>query len=391
MSEIELHGYADDGYGKVADAFRRNFTQRGEIGAAVALYDGERAVVDLWAGYRDRRRGLEWERDTIVPVYSCTKGVAALVVAALVSGGHLDYDEPVARYWPEFAAHGKGAVTVRALLDHRAGLHALSGPPLTIADLGDLDRVAVVLAAQRPAWTPGLRQGYHTISFGLFVNELVRRADPRGRSIGQVLAEDIAAPLDLDFTIGSADPQRLGRLAKLVRTGGLAIRHERDPAWQLGIELLVRRGDFYRSTISPDLGMPEHFDRPELLEVEVCGSNGIGNARALARVYGAAVGGSPKLPVGEAILRHLAEPGPAAESDAVLRVPTRYHAGFRRSCDRFAFGSADHRAYGTPGLGGALGFADPATGLGFGYTPNRLGLTINADVRCRALMAAAFS
>ncbi|MEV6275220.1 serine hydrolase domain-containing protein [Nocardia sp. NPDC051832] len=374
----------------MVDAFRRNFAERGEIGAAVALYDGDRPLVDLWAGLRDRRHRLPWDRDTIAPVYSCTKGVTALVVATLVSAGHLDYDEPVARYWPEFGAHGKAAITVRQLLDHRAGLHALHGPPLAITDLADLDRVALVLAEQRPAWTPGTRQGYHTISFGLFVNELVRRTDPRGRTVGQVLAADIAGPLELDFAIGSAEPRRLARLAALVRTGGFAVRHERDMAWQLGVELLLRRGEFYRSTLSPDLGMPEDFDRPDLLGVEVCGSNGVGNARSLARLYAAAVAAVPKLPIREEVLRRIAEPGDAAARDAVLRVPTRYHLGFRRSCPRFAFGSAGHRAYGAPGLGGALGFADPASGLGFGYVPNRLGLSINADVRCRALFRSAF-
>ncbi|MBL1079423.1 beta-lactamase family protein [Nocardia sp. 2] len=390
MRELVIHGHAEDGYGKTVDAFRRNFAERGEVGAAVAVYDGEKPLVDLWAGYRDRARRLPWERDTLAPVYSCTKGVAALVVATLVAAGHLDYEQPVARYWPEFGAHGKAAITVRDLLDHRAALHALHGPRLTIADLADLDRVAAVLAEQRPAWAPGGRQGYHTISFGLFLNELVRRADPRGRTIGQVLAEDIAGPLDLDFSIGSAGPQRLARLATLVRTGGLDLRHERDIAWRLGIELLVRRGDFYRSTLSPDLGMPERFDRPDLVGVEVCGSNGIGNARSLARLYAAAVTAAPKLPVGEGILRRMAGPSGPAERDAVLRVQTRFHLGFRRSCSRFAFGSADHRAYGAPGLGGALGFADPATGLAFGYVPNRLGLTINGDVRCRDLFETVF-
>ncbi|WP_063712663.1 serine hydrolase domain-containing protein [Nocardia concava] len=388
MTEIMTHGYVAEGYGRVADAFRRNFAHHGEIGAAVAVFDGDTPVVDLWGGLRDRERRLPWERDTIAPVFSSTKGVAALILAMLVTRGQLDYDEPVARYWPEFAARGKGEVTVRQLIDHQVGLHILRGTRMTLADLHDLDRVAGVLAAQRPAWTPGTRQGYHPVSIGLFINELVRRADPAGRSIRHFLAEEIAGPLGVDFTLGLDADLGGDRIARLVRTNGLELRYERNLPWNQAIPALLRRGQLFRALAVPDLGMPEDFVRPEVMSVELPGSNGVGSARGLARIYAAGLTG--ELPISGSVRARLADAGPVPAPDAVVKTTTRFHLGFRKSCPTFPFGSADHRAYGTPGLGGSLGFADPHTGLSFAYVPNRLGLTLNGDNRCLRLSRAVF-
>ena len=168
MGEVaEVHGEVAAGFEPVADAFRRNFARFGEIGAAVAVYDGDRPVVDLWAGFRDRRRQLPWERDTMVPVFSSTKGMTAFAVASAVSRGVLDYQAPVAQYWPEFAAHGKESITVRQLLDHRAGLPVLDRV-VRLSDMADRDRLAEILADQKPLWSPGTRQGYHPITAGLY-------------------------------------------------------------------------------------------------------------------------------------------------------------------------------------------------------------------------------
>ncbi|MFE3190954.1 serine hydrolase domain-containing protein [Nocardia sp. NPDC059240] len=388
MTETMTHGAVAPGYGRVADAFRRNFERHGEIGAAVAVFDGDTPVVDLWGGWRDPVRRLPWERDTIAPVFSSTKGVAALVLAILVSRGQLDYDEPVARYWPEFAARGKGEVTVRQLIDHQVGLHILRDTRMTLAELRDLDRVAGILAAQRPAWTPGTRQGYHPVSIGLFINELVRRADPAGRSIRQVIAEDIAGPLGVDFTLGLGADLGGDRMVHLTRTQGLALRHERNIAWNQAIPALLRRGQLFRALAVPDLGMPEDFVRPEIMSVELPGSNGVGSARALARIYAAGLTG--ELPIADEVRARIGDPGPVPAPDAVLKTTTRFHLGFRKSCPTFPFGSPDHRAYGTPGMGGSLGFADPETGLSFAYVPNRLGLTLNGDIRCLRLAHAVF-
>ncbi|AYF74273.1 class A beta-lactamase-related serine hydrolase [Nocardia yunnanensis] len=388
MTEKTTHGAVAEGYGRVADAFRRNFERHGEIGAAVAVFDGQTPVVDLWGGQRDPVRRLPWERDTIAPVFSCTKGVAALVLALLVSRGQLDYDRAVADYWPEFAAHGKAAVTVRQLIDHQVGLHILRGTRMTLADLRDLDRVAGILAAQRPAWTPGTRQGYHPVSIGLFVNELVRRADPGGRSIRHFVAEEISGPLGVDFTLGLDAELGGERIVRLIRAQGLDLRFERNIPWNQAIPALLRRGQLFRALAVPELGMPEDFVRTEVMSVELPGSNGVGSARGLARIYAAGLTG--ELPIAARVRAQLSAPGPVPAPDAVLRTTTRFHLGFRKSCPTFPFGSPDHRAYGTPGLGGSLGFADPETGLSFAYVPNRLGLTLNGDQRCLRLVRAVF-
>ncbi|MEU0876467.1 serine hydrolase domain-containing protein [Nocardia brasiliensis] len=391
MSETPtVHGEVESGFGPVADAFRRNFTQHGEIGAAVAVYAGDRPVVDLWAGHRDRRRTLPWERDTIVPVFSSTKGLAAFTVAAAVSKGLLDYEEPVATYWPEFAAHGKAAVTVRQLIDHQAGLSGLD-PIVRLPQVADLDGLAAILAAQKPAWRPGTRHGYHAITLGLYQGELLRRVDPQRRTLGRIFAEDIAKPLGLDFFIGLPAEQGLERIATMAPTRGLdALRFERDLPLRIAAQLAAKRGLAYSALTNPRVGDPVRATRREFLEVEMPGSNGVGNARSLAKVYGAAAGRTGALPIDDALLDRLAAADTADDvppGDLVLLLKTRYHLGFRKSGGEFRFGS-DKRAYGTTGLGGSFGFADPTTGLGFGYTMNRLGLAVLDDVRSRNLRAA---
>lgn len=391
MSEhLMIHGEVESGFGPVADAFRRNFAQHGEIGAAVAVYAGDRPVVDLWAGYRDRHRTLPWERDTIVPVFSSTKGMAAFTLASAVSQGLLDYEEPVAKYWPEFAAHGKGAVTVRQLIDHQAGLSGLD-PVVKLKQIADLDGLAPILAAQKPVWKPGTRHGYHAITLGLYQGELLRRVDPRHRTLGRIFAEDIAKPLGVDFFIGLPADQGLERIATMAATRGLdALRYERDFPLRIGAEVAAKRGLSYAALTNPRTGSPARATRREFLEVELPGSNGVGNARALARVYGAAAGRTGALPIDETVLDQLATGDIATDvpaGDLVLHIKTRYHLGFRKSGGEFRFGS-DKRAYGTTGLGGSFGFADPTTGLGFGYTMNRLGLAVLDDIRSRNLRKA---
>ncbi|MRH89424.1 serine hydrolase [Nocardia sp. SYP-A9097] len=391
MSEqVTVHGEVDSGFGAVADAFRRNFAGHGEIGAAVAVFEGDRPVVDLWAGWRDRKRGLPWERDTMAPVWSSTKGITAFVVAAAVSRGLLDYEAPVAKYWPEFGVNGKESITVHQLLDHQAGLAALDRP-VRLRDMADPDGLAVVLAEQKPLWQPGTRHGYHPITAGLYQGELIRRVDPEHRTLGRVFAEDFAKPLGLDFYIGLPESVSLDRVATLSATEGLDIlRYERDLPLRIGVQLYAKRGLSFRALNSPQVGAPARAARREFLEVESPAAGGVGTARSLARVYGAAAGNTGELPIDAELLDRLASADTAQDvpaEDLVLLTPSRYHLGFRKSCGSFRFGT-DARAYGTTGYGGSLGFADPATGLGFGYTMNRLGMAVLDDVRSRNLREA---
>jgi len=207
IEQIELQAFPHIGGAEgiffddqVADVFRRNLTSGQEVGAAVAVYRDGVKVVDLWGGFRNGITKAPWAEDTLVPTFSTTKGLSALAVAVAASQGLISYDAKVADYWPEFAQAAKGTITVRQLLSHQAGLPVLD-VPLTLPDLADPTKMSAALAAQAPAWNPGTRHGYHAITLGWYESELIRHADPSGRSLGQFFAEEIAKPLGLEFYI----------------------------------------------------------------------------------------------------------------------------------------------------------------------------------------------
>ncbi len=210
-----VEGTVSSRFAAVRDVFADNFTQRRELGGACCAYLHGEKVVDLWGGVRNQQTGEPWERDTMVIVYSATKGLAAMTLAIAHSRGWLDYEERVAAYWPEFAQQGKERITVRQLLAHQAGLYVLD-EPLDRSLVADLDRLAVVLARQKPAWEPGTRQAYHGITLGFYESELLRRIDPGHRSLGQFFQDEIASPLGLDVYIRLPEDIPNARLATMV-------------------------------------------------------------------------------------------------------------------------------------------------------------------------------
>jgi CubicO group peptidase (beta-lactamase class C family) len=391
MGRPSIGGDVAEGFGPVFAQFKRNFESRGDVGAALAVFRDGRPVVDLWGGLRDADRGLPWKRDTLVPVFSTTKGVAALVTASLRSRGRLDYDGKVADYWPEFAARGKGLVTVRQLLAHEAGLAVLD-EPTRVEDLLDLDGLADALAAQRPAWTPGTQHGYHAITLGLYQNELARRVDREHRTIGAILAEDFAKPLGLTFFIGLPERIDMDRVAVLGRIGRTdALRQLPGVPWALALQVANPRSATSRSLRNPMLGAPERFSRRKILTPEVPSSNGVGDARSIAALYCAAATADPRLPVDAATLDELAAPvDPRPTMDVLLKAHRAFALGFTRPVRDFAFGSPGGRSYGSSGLGGSFGFADPDAGLGYAYAPNRLGVRLDDDPRETALRRAVY-
>ena len=216
QARTAVEGQVHRGFETVREAFADNFTHRRELGGACCAYHRGEKVVDLWGGVRNKQTGEPWEEDTMVIVYSATKGLAAMTLAIAHSRGWLDYDERVAHYWPEFAQNGKDAVTVRQLLAHQAGLFALD-EPIDRSLVADVDRLAVVLARQRPAWEPGTRQAYHAITLGFYQSELLRRIDPRHRTLGQFFQDEIATPLGLDVYIRLPETIPDSRLATVSR------------------------------------------------------------------------------------------------------------------------------------------------------------------------------
>ena len=380
-----IGGDVEEGYGKVADAFRANFAERSEVGAALAVYRHGRKVVDLWGGYRNGITKAPWQHDTLVNMFSTTKGVAALAVAHAVSKGLFSYDDRVSDHWPEFTAHDKGEVTVRQLLAHQAGLCALNPKP-TLRDITDPEGLSAILASQKPAWQPGTRHGYHAITIGWYKSELIRRTDPAGRTLGRYLAEEITGPMGLDVHIGlpaTVDRDRLAHVHNWKRPESLLHVHEM-PLGFLGAALnpvgLTARAVSVPSDVNAFNG---DYNRDEVRGVEIPSANGQGNARAVAELYGAAATAERRLGLTDATIAELRAPArnpSGGVRDKVLRVDSEYSLGFCKPIPHFTFGSSG-QAFGTPGFGGSFGFADPETGIGFAYTMNRLGFHLLSDPR----------
>jgi CubicO group peptidase (beta-lactamase class C family) len=389
-----IGGDVDEGYGKVADAFRANFTSGHEVGAAMAVYRNGVKVVDLWGGYADGITKAPWQHDTMVNMFSTTKGVAGLAIAVAVSRGLFGYDDKVVDHWPEFGQAGKADVTVRQLLGHQAGLCVLKPVP-TVRDVADPARLSAILAAQRPAWPPGTRHGYHAVTLGWYESELIRRTDPAGRTLGRFLADEIAGPLVLDLHIGlpaSIPRDRVAYLHHFKRPEAL-LHLNAIPAGVLAASLnpggLLTRTALLPRNVNPWAG---DYNRDDVRAIEIPSANGIGTAGAVAKLYGAAATGDAGLGLTPSVLDNLTA-APATPSrgarDKVLHVDSAYSLGLSKPMPLCLFGSSD-KAFGTPGFGGSFGFADPDTGVGFGYVMNRLGFHLVSDPRELAVRQALF-
>ena len=354
----EMEGDCDPRFAAVRDAFATGFADGLEVGASLAVEVYGEVVVDLWGGHADAARTSPWTRDTIACVFSCTKGLAAIALLHLVDNGKVDLDIPVATYWPEFAAEGKDTIPVRWLLTHEAGLSVIDRP-MPFGSLSDWDAMVDALATQAPAWEPGTGHGYHGVTFGHLVGEVVRRAD--GRTIGRYLAEEITDPLEATCFLGLPDTED-------ARTAEMSI--ELDPAartffshWgpdDLGPKSFGN---------PPDCNVIEHTNGRAFRGAEIPSANAHADARALARVYGALGTGdilSPDL-VAEAGRTHV------EGDDLVMGLPTRFGLGFEITMPEaeFSFGPGAC-SFGHNGSGGSLGFLDPDRGVSFGYVMNRM-------------------
>jgi CubicO group peptidase (beta-lactamase class C family) len=374
-------GCVAPGFEEVQAEFDRNFAQRGEIGAAVAAYWRGKKVVDLWGGRRTPTGHAPWNEDTMVVVNSTTKGLAAMTIAVANSRGWIDYEALVAEYWPEFAQNGKGAITVRQLLSHEAGLVWIDAP-LRLEDLHDLDRVSRALARQKPAWTPGTRHGYHAMTIGLYMQELIRHVDPAHRTLGRFFAEEIARPLQIEFYIGLPPEIPDERLAKLRGfTPRRSIRALPSVPAGYVLRILWPWSLLRKSMLFADLD----FNDRRSLEVEIPAGNGVGTARAIARAYSAFAEGAGELGITQATLANLTATHQVQRArDEVMGVPSWISLGFLKPGPELGFGTSQ-RAFGTPGAGGSFGFADPDTRLSFAYVMNNMEYQMFDDPREKAL------
>lgn len=382
---MDVRGTVAPGFEAVRDAFVRNFEQRGERGAAVAVYRHGRKVVDLWAGTRDVDGTEPWAVDTTQIVRSAGKGVAAAVPLLLHQRGQVDLDAPVGTYWPEFKANGKERVLVRHLVAHRAGLAALD-TPLTPEEAADGVSGPRAVAAQRPQWEPGTDHGYHAQTYSWLVGELVRRVT--GRTIGRWVAEEIARPLGLDFWFGLPEDEahRVGRIGPVEppavdgNGGTLRMRPKRNVVEAYADPASLTRRAFGAIDPFPDENAPAYR------AAELPASNGVATARGLARCYAAMIGEVDGHRLFAPATLTLARTEESAGPDRVLVVSTRFGLGYMlhgSAAPLLAPGSFGH-----PGRGGSLGFADPESGVALGYVTNGLQKGVTADPRSQALVRA---
>lgn len=385
-----LQGQYEARFEGVAKAFERNFREWSEVGAAVCVTHEGRTVVDLWGGIADPKSKRPWERDTVTTVFSCTKGAVALCAHILADRGELDFDAPVAKYWPEFAVNGKEESTVRMVLNHTVGVPVFR----EMAKFGgctDFDYMAGLLAAQEPYWKPGTRMAYHMISFGWTAGELVRRVS--GKSLGTFFREAVGEPLGVDFWIGAPE--------EIEKRFAHVIMFTPDPKAAPGTFAAVMMKDM-NSLQARSVLNTGGFDANSAAchRAEIGGAGGLGNGRALAGMYAPlACGGElngVRL-VRESAIERMKAVSSATDEDGTLLIGTRAALGFQKSMDnrRRPFGGTDsviigRSAFGHPGAGGNMAFADPEHRISFGYTMNRMGNGILLNERGQGLIDATY-
>ena len=356
--EPVIFGSAAPGFEGVGVAFRDNFSRRGDLGAACSVYRHGLPVVDLWGGWTDSSRTTPWSEGTTVPVFSATKGALMTCVHLLIERGALDAGTPVAAYWSDFGANGKSHIPLSWMMSHQAGIPVVDAQ-VTLGELADWPRIVHAVARQTPSWTPGSAHGYHPRTIGWVLGELIRQVS--GDTPGQFFAKAIAEPLNLEWSIGTPR-SRWARLATLapppaedlnavVEGGSLQDRAFRGPS-----ELFAYDG---------------RWNRPEYLEPEIPSSNGVASARAIARLYASLIGAVDGI-------RILSAP----TLDRATRVGFSLFPSLGRSCPPGAFGH--------PGAGGSLGFADPTAAISFGYVTNQIRLGDHETERADALVQAVY-
>jgi CubicO group peptidase (beta-lactamase class C family) len=384
---VNIGGEVEAGFEKVRDAFANNFEQHGDVGAAFSLYVRGEKVVDLWGGTADVSTSRPWEEDTLQLFFSTTKGVTAICAHLLAQRGDLDLDAPVANYWPEFKAEGKENIPVRQLLGHRAGLPVID-VALTPEQVCAWDPVVDALAAQKPLWEPGTKHGYHALTYGWLVGEVIRRVS--GKTVGTFFRDEIGDRLDLDLWIGLPESEE-SRVAPLIILEAMAGEMAEDVLNSLPEEMqrMIRAFTDPDSITQRALNVSKpsmDFNSRMVHAAEIPAANGISTARSLAKLYASCVGEvdgirilEPKQ-VDDALVEQSNGP------DEVLMLPTRFGSGFFLNGDFAPL--LGERSFGHAGAGGSLGFADADAQIGFGYVMNKMQTNLSGDPRTLTLIKA---
>jgi CubicO group peptidase (beta-lactamase class C family) len=386
---VNVEGDAAPGYEAVVQAFKENFDQRGEIGAAFALYRHGEKVVDIWGGVADKETGRPWQEDTLAMVFSTTKGATAVCAHLLVQRGLLDLDAPVVEYWPEFKQAGKQDIPVRYLLSHRAGLPTVDAR-LTPAELFAWDPIVDALAAQAPYWQPGSKHGYHAVTYGYLVGEVIRRIT--GRSVGEFLAEEVTGPLGAEFYVGL--PAVLEPRVSTLETFQLGVTPEqREMLKDLDLSTIpeefraIAAAFLDPNSLSvralnltePDLD----FNDPAMHAAEIPAANGICTARGAARMYAAMIGEVDGVRILDDATVAAATVTQSQGPDAILVFDSHFGLGFMLPSATVPM--LGPSSFGHDGAGGSQAFADPDSGVAFAYVMNKMTAQISGDPRSQAL------
>jgi CubicO group peptidase (beta-lactamase class C family) len=377
VGDTPIRGRIDPDFEPVLAAFVANFERGEELGAAVAVEFEGRPVVDLWGGHSDRARERYWSEDSLVNLMSVGKIASALAIFWLLERGTVDLEAPVARYWPEFAAAGKAEVPLQWVLDHRAGLPVLE-PKLPRGDIYHHERMATALGAQAPLWKPGERAGYHILTQGFILSEVIRRVD--GRSLGRLFHEEFAVPLELDYWIGLPEREH-SRCVEFVRASQGTI-----------LEEAARRPDSWQGRAWAQVDEHEDFNSARWRSVEIPSANGHGTPRAVARLMSAlSLGGTLD---GVEVLRPATIARLASEQHNMVEVvmSRAYHqaSGVLRSSPPIVWMAPDDSAFGHHGVGGALAVANSDRRFGFAYGMNRMHQRIDNGPRAGTLLKAVY-
>jgi CubicO group peptidase (beta-lactamase class C family) len=379
---VEIRGTVAAGFEKVADEFEANFTERGDVGAACSVLVGGETVVDLWAGVADPASGRPYEADTLQLVFSSTKGVMAIAAHTLAAQGRLDLDAPVSEYWPEFVGAGglgKEAITVRSVLGHRSGMVGLDRV-LSLDEFCTWESVVGALAEAAPVWEPGSAHGYHALTFGFLVGEIIRRIT--GQLPGEYVQQHVADPVGAEFAIG-VDDEQLGRVAPLIEFSPDALGADPDPT----ITAILTPGSPTNRAFLIAPVWITNFNQEPLLRAQIPSANGCTSARSLARIYASTVSTVDGVRLLDAEQVDGLRAEQSAGDDLVLvTAPNRIGAGvFLPDPVQQMIGP---NSFGHSGLGGSLGCADVDREIGFGYVMNQCRPEVRGDPRGRALVDA---
>jgi len=389
LTAVEIGGHVEPGFEGVRDAFARNFSEHADVGAGVSVHVEGRKVVDLWGGIADTTSKRPYDDDTLQLVFSTTKGATAICANLLAQRGLLDIDAPVATYWPEFAAGGKERIPVRWLLCHKAGLVTVD-KKLSAEEVLAWEPIIEALAVQEPQWEPGSGHGYHAVTYGYLVGEVVRRIT--GKSLGTFFADEVAGPLGLDFWIGLPEEHE-HRTAPMI--GGIVPPADAqvDPKLAEMLEQFIGPNSLLGRalTVNGAFGDPGLFNTRAMHAAEVPAANGITNARSLSRMYAGVVGPVEGSTAGPLLTKNQIEQASERQTegaDKCLFFETSFGLGFFTS-SAFAPYAVDGN-FGHAGAGGSVGFADPNNQVGFGYVMNKMNQNLSGDPRTTGLIKATY-